>query len=105
MQEKYQGMQIEDVKKIIIVLDSNIKTNEKIDLKLDSLKDNINEAYKSSLNSKQINKINKEISNSHYVKIRNTKSYKNYIEKKIYEYINTGKEASKKPINLSNKKA
>lgn len=91
MNGSYKGMLTDEVKKIVNIIDSNIKESKKLDTKLDSLKDDIKSAYKSSINSKQISRINKEILNSHFVKIRNIESYKNYTEKKIAAYISAGK--------------
>lgn len=79
------GMEISEVIKNNAKLEAYISTEKKIDYTLFELKDSLKEAYKSS-NSKMLDYKNIQISNSEFAKLRNLRSYKQYIDKYIYKY-------------------
>lgn len=89
----YEGMITDEVGKISAHLDSYIKTEVKIDSFLNEIKADVSAAYNSTDNSPRLNKNNQEISDSEYIKLRNLKSYKEYIDKKRMEYVNTTENA------------
>ncbi len=88
-----QGMLDDEVKKIKEYLESCIRTEVKIDFSLNEIRSDVEEAYKSSENSLRLNNNNKNISNSEYIKVKNLKSYKNYIDKCIHNYVKTSEKA------------
>lgn len=89
------GMEVSEVIKNNSKLESYISVEKKIDCALYELKDSLKEAYKSS-NSKILDYKNIQISNSEYAKVRNLNSYKQYIDKYIYNYKATGVKAASK---------
>ena len=86
------GMHNDDVIMHNNKLDSYIREESKIDLDLKELADRASSAYKSG-NSSRLNEHNKQLSDSEYIKVRNLKSYKKYIDNKIQDYVNRGKQA------------
>ncbi|MBR2678535.1 MAG: hypothetical protein IKE63_03875 [Bacilli bacterium] len=99
----YKGMQQTEVKKISDYLDSFIKKEVKIDYLLNEIRNDVADAYKSTSNSTRLNKKNEQISNSEYIKVRNLRSYNNYINKCISGYTKAGNEALTTITSTTNK--
>ena len=93
------GMEVTEVITNKSKLDSYINTEKKIDYTLNDIKDNFKEAYKSP-NSSMLDYKNIQISNSEFAKLRNLRSYSQYIDKYIYKYKETGVNAVDAAKNL-----